>query len=169
MAKIIKGRVTAGIEGDFVVFIIGMRVNKPWKIHKWLPVTLAMPKMLKELYADKSSGFLGASFGLPVMVQYWRSAEDLIRYARTKDTEHFPAWVNFNKLVGQSGDVGIFHETYKVSAGQYESVYNNMPKTGLGRFAELVPAKGNRGSANSRLGLTKEDDSPIDPEGAVKA
>ena len=40
---------TAEVEGDFVVFLIGMRVNKPWKIHKWLPVFLAMPRMIKEL------------------------------------------------------------------------------------------------------------------------
>ena len=39
----------AEIEGDFVVFIIGMRVNRPWKLHKWVPVFLAMPRMLKEL------------------------------------------------------------------------------------------------------------------------
>ncbi|OFA03606.1 monooxygenase family protein [Duganella sp. HH101] len=34
-------RLTAEVEGDFVVFLIGMRINKPWKIHKWLPVVLA--------------------------------------------------------------------------------------------------------------------------------
>ena len=31
MAKIIAERVSAQIEGDFVVFLIGMRVNKFWK------------------------------------------------------------------------------------------------------------------------------------------
>ena len=51
MTRIHKGRWTAEIEGDFVVFLIGMRVNKPWKVHKWLPVFLAMPRMLKELSA----------------------------------------------------------------------------------------------------------------------
>jgi hypothetical protein len=29
MASIIDRRVTAQIEGDFVVFLIGMRINKP--------------------------------------------------------------------------------------------------------------------------------------------
>jgi hypothetical protein len=37
MTKIISGRVTGRIEGDFVVFLIGIRINKPWKPHKWLP------------------------------------------------------------------------------------------------------------------------------------
>ena len=34
---------------DVVVFIIGMRINKIWKVHKRLPVFFGMPRMLKEL------------------------------------------------------------------------------------------------------------------------
>ena len=49
MATVVPQRMAAQIEGDFVVFLIGMRINKPWKLHKWLPVFLAMPRMLKEL------------------------------------------------------------------------------------------------------------------------
>ena len=49
MGQIIAERMAAEIEGDFVVFIIGMRVNRAWKLHKWVPVFLAMPRMLKEL------------------------------------------------------------------------------------------------------------------------
>ena len=49
MAKVIPTRMTAEIEGDFVVFLIGVRINKPWQIHKWLPVFMAMTPMLKEL------------------------------------------------------------------------------------------------------------------------
>ena len=60
MAKVIGKRMAAEMEGEFVVFLIGMRINKPWKLHKWLPVFLAMPKMLKELEAHPESGFLRA-------------------------------------------------------------------------------------------------------------
>lgn len=28
-------------QGDFVLFLIGMRFNQPWKVHHWLPVVLA--------------------------------------------------------------------------------------------------------------------------------
>ena len=45
MAEIIAQRMAAEMEGDFVVFLIGMRINKLWKVHKWLPVFLAMPKI----------------------------------------------------------------------------------------------------------------------------
>ncbi len=49
MARVVADRMCARIEGDFVVFIIGVRINAIWKVHKWLPVFLAMPRMLKEL------------------------------------------------------------------------------------------------------------------------
>ena len=49
MAKVIDKRMTVEIDGTFVVFLIGMRVNKPWKLRTWVPVFLAMPKMLRYL------------------------------------------------------------------------------------------------------------------------
>ena len=152
MPKVIPTRMTAELEGDFVVFLIGMRVNKPWKVHKWLPVFLAMPRMLRELDRHPDSGFLGAIFGPRVIVQYWRSFDHLERYARSRDREHWPAWVAFNKRVGASrGDVGIWHETYQVRAGEYETVYSGMPPFGLGRAGTLVPAVGGRDSARGRI------------------
>ena len=49
MAGASPERVCAQIDGDVVVFIIGMRINKIWKVHKRLPVFFGMPRMLKEL------------------------------------------------------------------------------------------------------------------------
>ena len=157
MANVNPRRMAAQIDGDFVVFLIGMRINKPWKIHKWLPVFLAMPRMLKELEGKPDSGFLGATFGLKVIVQYWRSFDDLERYARAADQFHWPAWVAFNKRSGKSrGDVGIWHETYLVRAGEYEAVYSGMPAFGLGKAATLVPAIGRHETARGRVGRTAE-------------
>ncbi len=152
---------TAAIEGDFVVFLIGVRINKLWKARKWLPVFLAMPRMLRELKRSPESGFLGADLyaGSPrrlMVVQYWRSFGHLEAYARSREAEHWPAWVAFNKRVGSSGDVGIWHETYLVSAGSYESVYNNMPPIGLGAATSLVPAAGRKATAAGRAGIREE-------------
>ncbi|MHB8484003.1 MAG: DUF4188 domain-containing protein [Nitrospiria bacterium] len=155
MPKINAQRMTAQMEGDFVVFLIGMRVNKFWKIHKWLPVARAMSPMLKELLGNPESGLVGFQtyFGLrnTMLVQYWRSFEHLEAYARARDKSHFPAWVEFNRKIGASGDVGIWHETYKVCAGQYETVYNNMPPYGLGSAGRLVPATGKLETAKGRI------------------
>jgi hypothetical protein len=152
MAQVIPSRMAAEIEGDFVVFLIGFRINKVWKLHKWLPVFLAMPRMLKELYARPESGFLGSITTFGVTVQYWRSFDHLEAYARNRDQQHWPAWVAFNKRVGNSrGDVGIWHETYQVRAGEYETVYSGMPPHGLGAAGTLVPASGKKESARGRL------------------
>jgi hypothetical protein len=161
MAPVIDKRVTAEIEGDFIVFLIGMRINRIWKPSRWLPVVLAMPKMLRELERNPQSGFLGANlyFGSPrrpMVVQYWRSFEDLEAYARSKDAAHWPAWVAFNKRVASNGDVGIWHETYLVPAGGYECVYNNMPPIGLGEATRLVPASGRKATAARRAGVRDE-------------
>ena len=108
--SIFSGRHSAQIDGDFVVFLIGMRINKPWKPHRWLPVFLAMPKMIRELERDPDSGFLGATQGFlttgPTLVQYWRSFDDLERYARDPGARHLPAWRAFNQKVRGSGDSG---------------------------------------------------------------
>jgi hypothetical protein len=152
MSQVIPKRMTAEIDGDFVVFLIGMRINKPWKIHKWLPVFLAMTPMLKELEKHPESGFLGHIQALGVIVQYWRSFEQLEAYARDRDVLHWPAWVAFNKRTGNNReDVGIWHETYRVRAGEYETVYSGMPPIGLGKAGTLVPATGARESARGRM------------------
>src|SRR5690606_35652499 len=107
---IITQRMAARMDKPFVIFLIGMRVNKPWKVHKWLPLAMTMPKMIKELYAKPDYGFLHTEqWGgrTSIMVQYWESFEKLEHYARNKDANHFPAWQDFNRRVKSSGDVGI--------------------------------------------------------------
>ncbi|MEI9901127.1 MAG: DUF4188 domain-containing protein [Hyphomicrobium sp.] len=106
-------RVAAEVDGDFVVFCIGMRINAMWKVHKWLPVFLAMPRMLKELEARPEIGLLGyRRIGGLAFLQYWRSFEHLEAYARAPEQSHWPAWSAFNRRLDKSrGDVGIWHET----------------------------------------------------------
>lgn len=144
----------AEIEGDFVVFLIGMRINRWWKFHKWLPVAKAMRPMLKELSQNPDSGFLGFQIygGIPpVIVQYWRSFEQLEAYARDRHASHYPAWKAFNQKVRSNGDVGIWHETYKVHAGDFECIYNNMPPFGMGKVGKMYPATGHRETSAQRM------------------
>ena len=147
-------RLTANLDGEFVVFLIGLRVNQPLKFYKWLPVFMAMPKMLVELYRQPELGFLHAEswYGrTTIMVQYWRSMDQLLAYAKMRDAAHLPAWQAFNKAVGTDGSVGIWHETYAVKPGSYENIYVNMPPFGLGRAGLVQPASGGRESAAGRL------------------
>jgi hypothetical protein len=147
-------RLMATMEGEFVVFLIGMRINNPLLIHKWLPVASAMPRMLKELIRNPELGFLHGEIWFSrtvIMLQYWRSMEQLLAYARNKEAQHLPAWQAFNKSVGTNGSVGIWHETYAASAGTYENIYVNMPDFGLGRVGTLHPARAGMHSAAGRL------------------
>jgi Domain of unknown function (DUF4188) len=156
MSGVIAQRMTAQIDGDFVVFLIGMRINRPLKVWKWLPVARQMPRMLIELGRQPELGLLHARshFGFPnvFVVQYWRSFEHLEKYAMNRSASHLPAWQSFNLAVGSNGDVGIWHETYLVKAGAYETVYNNMPAYGLGLAGSLKPATGSLKTARARLG-----------------
>jgi hypothetical protein len=110
--------------------------------------------MLPELYKNPSLGFKSfeMAYGRTlILVQYWQSAEHLIEYAKLKDAEHLPAWRAFNQAAQKSKAVGIWHETYKVSKGNSENVYHNMPAFGFGKVGELQPAVGRRNSASQRL------------------
>jgi hypothetical protein len=156
-------RLCAQVDGPFVVFLIGMRINKPWKVRQWWPVAQAMPRMLRELAARPGSGMLGGEmwFGrTTILVQYWRTIEQLMAYAKDKDSVHLPAWRAFNRAVGTNGDVGIWHETYCVAAGAYENIYVNMPPFGLGRVGTLEAATGRRQSAEQRLHAGEEGSGP---------
>jgi hypothetical protein len=168
VSKVIPGRFTAQVDGPFVVFIIGMRVNRFWQFWKWLPVAAAMGPMLKTLYSHPEKGFLGAELCLiwrgPMLVQYWRSFEDLERFAHDADDPHLEPWRRFNRRVGSNGSVGIFHETYLVAANQYEALYGNMPVFGLARATKHVPAIGNKETARRRLGLKGEPAAPSPPQ-----
>lgn len=165
MAGIMNGRYTARTDDPFVVFVIGMRINKLLAIGKWLPVFRAMPPMLRELHQHPEKGFLGGEFFLygrgPALLQYWRSFEDLEKFARNPDDPHLPAWQHFNRTVGRDGTVGIFHETFIVERGAYEAVYANMPVFGLAKATEHVPAVGGRETARRRL--LRGDNEPAVP------
>lgn len=160
--SIMSGRHTAVLPDSFVVFLIGARINSFWAIHKWLPVVFAMPRMLKELSKNPELGLLHFRnhFGLRnvMVVQYWRSSEDLINYSRNKDAEHLPAWAAFNRKAFGSNAVGIWHETYVINKGQCECIYGNMPPYGLGKAFPLEPAAGQSRSARGRLGQTPDTD-----------
>jgi Monooxygenase af470-like len=153
VVQIQPARMTHEHDGPIGVFLIGMRFNQLRRPDQWVPVFLAMPKMLAELYRNKAAaargevedlGFLGARtlFGGKgvTVVQYWRSVEDVYRYASAPDHEHRPAWTAFNTRARKAkGVVGIWHETYAVPAAAHESVYVGMPVMGIAEATTSVP------------------------------
>ncbi|WP_236077758.1 DUF4188 domain-containing protein [Rhodococcus sp. P1Y] len=155
MSAVQPGRYTAQMDEDFVVFIIGMRINKLRKVHKWFGPFAAMPRMLRELRTHPDKGLLGARMSIGgrtiTVVQYWRSFDDLEAFAKNPNDPHLPNWRAFNKKVGVSGDVGVYHETYRVGAGQHESIYSNMPVMGLAEAGSSVAVGKRTETARKRI------------------
>ncbi|WP_329413968.1 DUF4188 domain-containing protein [Streptomyces sp. NBC_00704] len=140
-------RTTADARGDVVVLLIGMRVNHFWAVHQWVPVMLAMFRMLAELKKDPERGLLSrvlltASPRTYYVVQYWESKEKLYAYATAPDAFHHEAWAKINRMERRGrirGHVGIWHETYVVPEGSYEAVYGDMPAFGLAAAHGQIP------------------------------
>jgi Domain of unknown function (DUF4188) len=157
MANIISARVCAEIDGPFVLFLIGVRINRLLAFNSWVPTVRAMGPMVRELMQQPQLGLLHARthFGFPdiMLVQYWRSHDHLQAFATARDQLHLPAWQRFNTAIGSNGDVGIWHETYLIQPGQYENVYNNMPAWGMGLAGTIHEAVGPRARAEGRRAI----------------
>lgn len=166
MAQVFPGRYTAQSDEPFVVFLIGMRVNNLLKLRSWTQVARAMPPMIEELRRQPELGLLHAQFFMywrgVGTIQYWRSFEHLHEYAHERDAKHLPAWAEFNRRIGGNGAVGIWHETYTVNPGQYETIYGNMPRFGLSVATEHVPVVGRLDGARLRMGKAQAAESKPD-------
>ncbi|MFD8319635.1 DUF4188 domain-containing protein [Kitasatospora purpeofusca] len=170
-AKPTPGFTTAAATGDTVVLLIGMRINRFWAVHQWVPMLLAMFRMLHELGRQPERGLRGkvlltASPRTYYAVQYWESEEKLYAYATAPDAFHHRVWkIANNKLKKGSmrGHVGLWHEAYVVPEGGYESVYFDMPPFGLAGASGVLPVESRGRSARQRLAFRSA------PEGAGPA
>ena len=155
MAEVNPARTTHDYDGELVVFLIGMRINRPLRPDLWWPVFAAMPGMLAELSRDPGSGLMGYRLavgrGGPMVVQYWDSQDKLYAYASNPEAAHRPAWTRFNRMVRKApGAVGIWHETFVVARA--ESIYSGMPVTGLAAATGSTPVARRGETARERLG-----------------
>ena len=155
MAQVAAGRITHSHDGELVVFLIGMRINRWWRPDLWWPTFQAMPGMLRELLSDPESGLMSYRLVFdprgPWLVQYWNSLDKLYAYASDPDAQHRPAWSTFNRQARKaSGAVGIWHETFLVDRA--ESIYVGMPPSGLAKATASVPVarKGERAAERLR-------------------
>lgn len=141
---IIPGRQQAHPDRPFALFLIGMRVNHLWAVHRWGPVAMAMPRMQRELARKLDAGLLWqknfSSGRVTLALQYWDSAEKLFAYAHDRASQHFPAWSEFNRRAKDNAAVGIWHETYMLSPDNCENIYRDMPAFGLGGAIGVTPA-----------------------------
>jgi len=156
-----QGRYTANYPDDFIVVFIGFRINKVAKVREWLPVMRAAKSMTKNALQLPGKPLLNSqtvwSLDDPrviFLIQHWRSFEDLIAWANDKKLDHKPAMKAFFKRTGYNGNVGIWHEVYKVSAGQFETIYANMPEMSMAAAGVYTSLKASSKAAD-RMGDPK--------------
>lgn len=151
MTTVHAGRFTADVTDELVVFLIGMRVNRVRDLRAWWWVSVQMPRMIRRLMEEPDLGLLHSEYTVQpprgaLLVQYWRSVEDLHHFAQSADEPHLAPWHEFNKTLAGSGSVGVWHETYLTGPGRAEAVYSDMPAFGLAQATRHVPVAevGNR-------------------------
>jgi hypothetical protein len=88
------------------------------------------------------------------LLQYWRGADALMEFSHA--AMHRRAWRDFYKVASRGTDVGLWHETYVVPAGHYESIYGSVPLSGLGLVHGLTPIGRRTETARARLGAVGE-------------
>ena len=99
---VVPGRHTARIEGDFVVFLIGMRINRLLQVHKWTTrCCWRCPRCSPSSNAARNWGLLhvesflgGRDYHRPVLALV---RADCTIMAHGRDLAHLPAWAAFNR------------------------------------------------------------------------
>jgi hypothetical protein len=149
---------TVQTDQPFVVFLVGMRINRLRSFKKWRLVTSYFPRMISALEEHPETGFLGKEqffrlFPITTLaLTYWRTMDDLERFATGRGSIHVKGWQDFNKQIGTDGSVGVWHETYVMEPGKHESLYVNMPLFGMSKAVPgVTDAVGNLHSQHGRM------------------
>jgi hypothetical protein len=165
MAPNFPGRCAAQSDQPFVVFLVGMRVNRIFAFGSWRRISATMHPMIAELKPDSLLGLLPARFFLDWrgvgLLQDSLSFERLDACAHARKAAHLPAGAEFNRSIGGNGSAGIWQETY-TAAGQYESMYDRMPRFGLGAALQHLPRTGRLDTARSPIGRSKSAEDPTE-------
>jgi hypothetical protein len=155
MVQVFPGRFTAEVSGPFVVFAIGMRLNRLYAIHKWFKPAIDTFRMVRLLGRKPPKGYLGGQLvyywrGIG-MLQYWKTFGHLEEFAKDRSLPHADAWGNLLRQTQTDQTFGYWHETYQIEEGRYECIYGSMPKFGLAQAASHVALTESRDSARGRL------------------
>jgi Monooxygenase af470-like len=150
MKKVERRTVNLAEFPDLVVIYLGMRVNVITGIKTLIGFG---PKISNSVNARpegllRHENFLFSLFPPHAgMRQYWRSFDDLERWARSEP--HREWWKQFLR---DSGGTGFWHETYLMRGGM-EAVYDDIPEPlGFSAFAPVETARGGMFSARQRTG-----------------
>ena len=132
---------------DVVVFLIGVRINHPLGMLAPGFRELNMAGMVKDLEDHSEEyDFLGMTNWLNasdrttnseiMQVCYFRSNEGLQKFAHAEI--HRTNWDHWNRTSKKNPHLSIYHETYHVPKGHWESIYINSHVSGINTTAHKV-------------------------------
>lgn len=137
---------------DIVVFHIGTRNNHPMGLLApgWETIGKYFQDMSKVLDENREEfGLLGQTgwinaadretAGEFLIVCYFRNVEGLHKFAHSK--HHRDGWDWWNKTYSKHSHLAIYHETYHVPAGNWESIHVNSHISGINSMTFPVTDK----------------------------
>ncbi len=155
MAKVHPGRYTARVDRPLVVFAIGMRLNRPHALHRWVRPMMNTVRMWRHVQHRRPAGYLGGYLFVywcgVGMIQYWEDVDHLVAFSHDDTQPHLAAWRQLAALTRVDQTFGSWHETYRVTPGTSEAIYGSMPIFGLAAAAIHEPIRSATESAQQRL------------------
>jgi len=145
---VLPGRFMAEPPPGTVLFMFGIRANSLPAMRHWLPLWRQTQAMIREQRARPECGLLWSTSWREgregTVLQYWRTMEALMAYAQDMQFIHGPLWKAFNHGIGDSGQIGIWHEAIVIDAetpGHLHTIYRDVPERGLAAATTRVDAE----------------------------
>lgn len=134
---ITPGRWVADPPPGTTLVLFGLRVNRWTSAWSWLPLVRALRRMLVEAEASpETSGLLWSSLWRDgrvfTVLSYWRDMDSAMGWAQDSRFEHVRVWQRYNRgRVGDSGDIGLWHEVIEIDPERLHTLYRDMDPRGL--------------------------------------
>lgn len=144
MAEVIQGRRGVGVDGDFVVFLIGacLDLKHPLRSLGDLGGRRRVHEALHYVAGRPEKGLVAYQVAGLTVTQHWRSLAHLAQFVGDDDP-HLEGWRSYWARVARSSRTTIWHETYLVRSGEYTPVNWQLPAFGrsAGRVALDSPTQ----------------------------
>lgn len=143
---ILSGRWVADPPPGTTLVLFGLRVNRwarPWS---WLPLLRSLRRMIREAdYNPVASGLLWATSWRDgrtfTVISYWRDFDAAMRWSQDARFHHVGVWRRYNQgRVGDSGDVGLWHEVIEIDPDRLHTIYRDVERRGLAAATRLEAA-----------------------------
>jgi hypothetical protein len=136
-SDVLPGRWVANPPPGTTLVLFGLRVNRWGRFTSWLPLVRALRRMIAEAGArPEESGLLWArqwrDGRVFTVLSYWRDYDSAMAWARDARFTHRGVWRKYNRgRVGDSGDVGLWHEVIAIDPERLHTIYRDIDRRGL--------------------------------------